>query len=103
MKNFSRRNFVQSGALIAAAGVTPRAIPLLAQPSQAAGKPLPIHLGGASYTFRNFARDKMIGFMKHLNFNSLNAKDLNHHLPIAPHPHPKPLPHSSAAAPKPPA
>ncbi len=82
MKNFSRRNFVQSGALIAAAGVTPRAIPLLAQPSQAAGKPLPIHLGVASYTFRNFTRDKMIGFMKQLNVTALNAKDVKDHLPM---------------------
>src|SRR5438067_2644717 len=84
MKNFSRRNFVQSGALIAAASVTPRAIPLLAQPSQAAGKPLPIHLGLASYTFRNFTRDKMIGFMKELNVMALNAKDVKDHLPMDP-------------------
>src|SRR5882724_5055958 len=77
MKNtFSRRNFVQSGALIAAASVTPGAIPLLAQPSQAAGKPLPIQLGVASYTFRNFTREKMIGFMKQLNVSALNGKDV---------------------------
>src|SRR6201996_9162656 len=85
MKNtFSRRNFVQSGALIAAASVTPRSIPLLAQPSPAAGKPLPIHLGLASYTFRNFTRDKMIAFMKQLNVNALNAKDVKDHLPMEP-------------------
>src|ERR1700731_2269357 len=85
MKNtFSRRNFVQSGALVAAASVTPRAIPLLAQPSAAAGKPLPIQLGLASYTFRNFTRDKMIGFMKQINVNALNAKDVKDHLPMDP-------------------
>jgi hypothetical protein len=49
-KTLSRRNFVQSGAFIAAASVTPGANPLLAQPSPAEGKPLPIHLGLASYT-----------------------------------------------------
>ena len=84
MKNFSRRNFVQSGALIAAASVTPRATSLFAQPSQAAGKPSPIHLGLASYTFRNFTRDQMIGFMKQLNVFALNAKDVKDHLPMDP-------------------
>src|SRR4030081_657171 len=85
MKNtFSRRNFVQSGALIAAASVTQGAIPLLAQPTPAAGKPLPIQLGVASYTFRNFTRDKMIGFMKQLNVTALNAKDVKDHLPMDP-------------------
>src|ERR1700731_5485032 len=85
MKNtFSRRNFVQSGALVAAASVTSRAIPLLAQPAAAAGKPLPIQLGLASYTFRNFTRDKMIGFMKQINVNALNAKDVKDHLPMDP-------------------
>jgi sugar phosphate isomerase/epimerase len=84
MKNISRRNFVQSGALIAAASVTPGAMPLLAQPSPAAGKPSPIHLGLASYTFRNFTRDKMIGFMKELNVTALNAKDVKDHLPMDP-------------------
>src|SRR6201996_7313121 len=84
MKNFSRRNFVQSGAFLAAASVTPRATSLFAQPSQAVGKPLPIHLGLASYTFRNFTRDKMIAFMKQLNVNALNAKDVKDHLPMEP-------------------
>src|ERR1700761_8340278 len=98
MKNtFSRRNFVQSGALIAAASVTPRSIPLLAQPSPAAGKPLPIHLGLASYTFRNFTRDKMISFMKQLNVNALNAKDVKDHLPMDPQEEAKALADYAAA------
>ncbi len=85
MKNtFSRRNFVQSGALIAAASVTQGAIPLLAQPTPASGKPSPIHLGLASYTFRNFTREQMIGYMKQLNVNALNAKDVKDHLPMNP-------------------
>src|SRR6266481_5728261 len=97
MKNISRRNFVQSGALIAAASVTPGAMPLLAQPSPAAGKPSPIHLGLASYTFRNFTRDKMIGFMKQLNVTALNAKDVKDHLPMEPEAEAKALADYTAA------
>jgi len=85
MKNtFSRRNFVQSGALIVAASVTSNSIPLFAQPTPAAGKPSPIQLGLASYTFRNFTRDQMIGYMKQLNVTALNAKDVRDHLPMDP-------------------
>jgi sugar phosphate isomerase/epimerase len=86
MKNtFSRRNFVQSGALIAAASVTSSAVPSFAlQPSPATGKPSPIRLGLASYTFRNFTRDQMIGYMKQLNVKDLNAKDVKDHLPMDP-------------------
>src|SRR5271170_8285934 len=83
MKNtFSRRSFVQSGALVAAASVASRAVPSFAQqPAPASGKPSPIHLGLASYTFRNFTRDQMIGYMKQLNVKDLNAKDVKDHLP----------------------
>src|SRR5277367_3274296 len=85
MKNIvSRRTFVQSGALIAAASVTSNSIPLFAQPTPAAGKPSPIQLGLASYTFRNFTRDQMIGYMKQLNVTALNAKDVRDHLPMDP-------------------
>ena len=86
MKNtLSRRTFVQSGALIAAASVTSSAVPSFAlQPSAATGKPSPIHLGLASYTFRNFTRAQMIGFMKQLNVKDLNAKDVKDHLPMDP-------------------
>ena len=83
-KNLSRRNFLQSGALAAAAGVAWNAVPTLAQPTAAAGKPSPIHLGLASYTFRNFTRDQMIGYMKQLNLTDLNAKDVKDHLPMDP-------------------
>ena len=85
MKNtFSRRSFVQSGALLAAANVAPRGSSLLAQPMSAAGKASPIRLGLASYTFRNFTRAQMIGFMKQLNLSDLNAKDVKDHLPMDP-------------------
>ncbi len=84
MTNLSRRNFLQSGALAAAASVASSAIPTLAQPTAAAGKPSPIHLGLASYTFRNFNRSQMIGYMKQLNLTDLNAKDVKDHLPMDP-------------------
>jgi sugar phosphate isomerase/epimerase len=45
-------------------------------------EPLPIRLGLASYTFRNFSRAQMIGFMKQLNVFALNAKDVKDHLPM---------------------
>ena len=75
---FSRRSFVQSSALIAVA----HAIPSFADPSQAGGKPSPVNLGLASYTFRNFTRSQMIGFMKQLNITALNPKDVKDHLPM---------------------
>jgi len=81
---FNRRNFVRSGALLAAACAVPVATHALADPSHPEGKPLPIHLGLASYTFRNFARAQMIGFMKQLNVTALNAKDVKDHLPMDP-------------------
>ncbi|MGA9671251.1 MAG: sugar phosphate isomerase/epimerase [Terracidiphilus sp.] len=81
-ENLSRRNFVQSGALIAAACAASSAIPSFAQPSPASGKPSPVHLGVASYTFRNFTRAQLIGFMKQLNLTALNCKDTKDHLPM---------------------
>jgi sugar phosphate isomerase/epimerase len=85
MKNtFSRRNFVQSGALIAAASVTSNAGALLAQPTPVTGKPSPINLGVASYTFRNFTRAQMIGYLKQINVTALNCKDVKDHLPMDP-------------------
>jgi sugar phosphate isomerase/epimerase len=85
---FSRRNFVQSSALIAMACAAPRAVssavPAFAEPRQASGKPSPIHLGLATYTFRNFTRAQMIGFLKQLNIKDLNVKDVKDHLPMDP-------------------
>ena len=81
-QTLSRRNFVQSGALIAMACAAPNAA--LAEPRPATGKPSPIHLGLASYTFRNFTRAQMIGFLKQLNIADLNVKDVKDHLPMDP-------------------
>jgi sugar phosphate isomerase/epimerase len=83
-KTYSRRSFVQSGALIAAACATSTASRSIAQPSSAAEKALQIQLGVASYTFRNFTRAQLIGFLKQLNVVALNAKDVKDHLPADP-------------------
>lgn len=94
---FSRRTFVQSGALIAAACATSSADPTFAQPSTGEGKPSPVHLGLASYTFRNFTRAQLIGFMKQLNVNDLNVKDVKDHLPMDPEAEAKALADYAAA------
>jgi sugar phosphate isomerase/epimerase len=80
-QSISRRNFVQSGAMLALASAAAKALPSMAEPSQAAGKPSPVKLGLASYTFRNFNRAQLIGFLKQLNLSELNAKDVKDHLP----------------------
>jgi sugar phosphate isomerase/epimerase len=83
-ENLSRRNFVQSGALIAAACAVSGSGPAFAEPVRASVKPSPVHLGLASYTFRNFTRAQLIGYMKQLNLSELNAKDAKDHLPMDP-------------------
>jgi sugar phosphate isomerase/epimerase len=44
----------------------------------------PIRLGLASYTFRDFTRAQLIGFMKQLKVSALNAKHVKDHLPLDP-------------------
>ena len=81
----SRRGFVQSGTLAAAAAcLAPAATPAGAEALRETGKPSPVKLGLASYTFRNFTRAQMIGFMKQLNVTDLNCKDAKDHLPMDP-------------------
>jgi sugar phosphate isomerase/epimerase len=85
MKNtFSRRDFVCSGARVAAALVAANDAFALAQERPPAEVSFPVRLGLASYTFRNFSRAQLIGFMKQLNVFALNAKDVNDHLPADP-------------------
>jgi len=81
--SFSRRNFIQSSALAAvcAAG---GALPVVAEAAPVSGKPLPIRLGVCSYTFRNFTRTQMIGYLKELHMTELNVKDIKDHLPMDP-------------------
>lgn len=76
----SRRDLFRVGAL--AAGVV-LPVHLLGR-SQKKSTPSPIHLGLASYTFRNFTRAQLIAFMKQLNLSQLNAKDVKDHLPMDP-------------------
>jgi sugar phosphate isomerase/epimerase len=88
--SFSRRQFVQSSAVAAAAaasGVVPSLMGVAqanAEAIPASGKFSPLNLGLASYTFRNFTRAELIGFMKQLNIAALNAKDVKDHLPMDP-------------------
>jgi sugar phosphate isomerase/epimerase len=80
----SRREFIRSGAFLTASFSAPNFVlghPL--KPSSAAAV-APIHLGLASYTFRNFERSQLIAFMKQLNVSDLNAKDVKDHLPPDP-------------------
>jgi sugar phosphate isomerase/epimerase len=79
----SRRDFLHSSALVATSLVAPfDAFALIPErpPSDAAS---PILLGLASYTFRNFSRAQLIGFMKQLNLPAVNLKDVKDHLPSA--------------------
>ena len=101
----SRRNFVRSGALLTAAAGCPIlsgfaasspadarhlgantervGYPAFASLTQAVTGEAPVHLGIASYTFRNFTRAQMIPWLKQLNINGLNTKDIKDHLPMA--------------------
>src|ERR1700676_3300504 len=79
---FSRRNFVCFGALVAAAFAASKEVFALAAERTAADEGSAIRLGLASYTFRNFSRAQMIGFLKQLNMLALNAKDVKDHLPM---------------------
>ncbi len=78
----SRRDFVRSASIAAAAVSAPCGYaasptrPLLADVATG------IRLGLAGYTFRSFTRAQMITFMKQLNISTLNAKDIKDHLPM---------------------
>jgi sugar phosphate isomerase/epimerase len=81
----SRREFVRTsglaGTAVVALGVNP--LQLVGQKTNS-DKASPIRLGVASYTFRNFSRAQMTGFLKQLNISALNAKDVKDHLPMDP-------------------
>ena len=87
----SRRTILRAAGFSVAAALLPvraaTALKHFASPSLPTTPPPPappIRLGLASYTFRNFARAQMIGFMKHLNVTDLNVKDVKDHLPMDP-------------------
>jgi sugar phosphate isomerase/epimerase len=81
---FSRRDFLQSSALVAAACATVGTQPIAAQPLTMRGKSFPIQLGMATYTFRQFTRAQLIGFLKQLNLTDINVKNVKDHLPMDP-------------------
>ena len=83
-KTLSRRDFARSSALVAAAFAASSDLFALTQQSPSTDEASPIRLGLASYTFRNFSRTQIIGFMKQLNVLALNAKDVKDHLPTDP-------------------
>ena len=83
-KAFSRRTFVRSSVAGAAAFAAFSSVFVPAEERPLADHTSPIRLGLASYTFRNFTRTQMIGFMKQLNVRDLNAKDVKDHLPTNP-------------------
>jgi len=80
----SRRDFVRSGALVGAALAASGDVLAAAAGRPPADEGSAIRLGVASYTFRNFSRAQMIGFLKQLNVLELNAKDTKDHLPMDP-------------------
>ena len=80
----SRRDFIHSSVLVAAALAAPDSVWASTSMPPLAEEATPIRLGLASYTFRNFSREQMIGFMKQLNVLALNAKDVKDHLPVDP-------------------
>ncbi len=85
MKNIlSRRDFVRSGAVAGAALAASGEFFAAGAEGAPADEGSPIRLGVASYTFRNFSRAQMIGFLKQLNVLGLNAKDVKDHLPMEP-------------------
>jgi sugar phosphate isomerase/epimerase len=82
MKNLlSRREFVYSGAAVAAAVAAPTTGFAL---SPEVASFLSIKLGMASYTFRNFSREILIANMKVLKLSAVNCKDTMDHLPMDP-------------------
>lgn len=84
IRNVSRRGFLGSGALATVGFAAANTMPAWSQPTSTSGKRSQIKLGLASYTFRNFTRAQLIGYMKQLNVFALNAKDVKDHLPIDP-------------------
>jgi sugar phosphate isomerase/epimerase len=67
--------------MLAAGCAAPSDVFSLARKPPSTDEAFPIRLGLASYTFRNFSRAQMIGFMKQLDVFALNAKDVKDHLP----------------------
>ena len=78
----TRRDFIRTSALASAACAIPRVV--FASPALVHDAAPPIRLGLASYTFRNFTRAQLIGFLQQLRLTELNAKNVKDHLPADP-------------------
>lgn len=76
----SRRNFVKTGAVAAAAFTSPMS--MFASRSSAPDAQALFQLGIASYTFRAFTRAQMIPFLKQAGVTDVNLKDTKDHLPM---------------------
>lgn len=79
--SLERRTFLGLTAMATAAAALPRAFAQTAQPGAATAGNLPVRLGMCSYTFRNFDRAHLIGFLKQLEISTINLKDAKDHLP----------------------
>lgn len=75
--SLNRRTLLRGGALAAAAACVPATF---AEAAPEAMAPT-IHLGLASYTFRQFPRAQVIEWMKQLRLTTINCKDVKDHLP----------------------
>jgi len=79
--SLQRRTFLSLTAMAAAAAAVPRAYGKALQTSAPTGANAPVRIGMCSYTFRNFDRAQLIGFLKQLNISTINLKDAKDHLP----------------------
>lgn len=82
MKIFTdRRTFLGMSAAAAGASVLPGAAAAQSAPERHEDA---VRVGMCSYTFRNFDRAQMIGFLKQLGISTINLKDVKDHLPSTP-------------------
>jgi sugar phosphate isomerase/epimerase len=85
VRHCSRRDFLRAGAVAAAGMALPGGAPVEIGNAERGAEPdekPAIRLGIASYTFRNFNRAQMIGFLKQARVADLNLKDTKDHLPM---------------------
>ena len=76
----NRRGLLKAGALAGAAAMV-SGFDVAGAEAQGVGSASAVRLGMASYTFREFSRAQMIGFMKGLRLTTINLKDVKDHLP----------------------